>query len=151
MLRLQIDEKRYLSDTLADETIVMDMLEGRLFLFETGAAVLWNNLLKGSTKSVLLDEIESRYGHVALKEVDVFLERLMTLGLLSEVNGDEVLPSDVPVNTATDMTPNAQVEQWPNELGELSLTEYDDMTSIITMDPIHDVDPNQGWPFESQK
>ena len=40
--------------------------------------------------------------------------------------------------------------EWPADLGGLLLSEYDDMTSIITMDPIHDVDPQRGWPFDER-
>jgi hypothetical protein len=139
MIKLEVDEKRYLSDALDGETIVMDMLQGRLFLLEAGAAVLWDRLLKGDTRETLMQAIESHYGSIVHAEAETFLNRLIALGLVSETNGDSVPLTDIAGLT------------WPTELGELALTEYDDMTSIITMDPIHDVDPSQGWPFKSRQ
>jgi hypothetical protein len=35
-------------------------------------------------------------------------------------------------------------------IGEFLVTQYDDMTSIITMDPIHDIDIQRGWPFKGK-
>lgn len=138
MIRFQVDDKRFVSDPLDGETIVMDTISGRLFLLEQGAAVLWACILGGWTRDALISAIESRYGYDARASAEAFIERLAGAGLVTEneVSGDHTAP-EAPV-------------QWPSELGELLLTQYDDMTSIITMDPIHDIDPKRGWPFDGR-
>jgi len=35
---------------------------------------------------------------------------------------------------------------WPDSFVPPGLEKYDDIADIITMDPIHDVDPAKGWP-----
>ena len=65
-----------------------------------------------------------------------FVQSLQEKGILLEVSDDSSVNS-LPIPFV-----------WPEELGEIVVTEYDDMSSIITMDPIHDVDPNKGWPFK---
>ncbi len=63
---------------------------------------------------------------------------MLALGLVTEnLSADGPSQEDAP-------------DSWPPVLGELRLTEYDDMTNIITMDPIHDVDPKRGWPFDGR-
>lgn len=136
MIRFDVDGKRFVSDPLDGETIVMDTVSGRLFLLEQGAAVLWESITKGAGRDALIAAVQSR-GGTAQDAVD-FLDRLLALGLASESTVDD--------GTALPDTTG----QWPAELGAFLLTQYDDMTSIITMDPIHDIDPQRGWPFDGR-
>lgn len=138
MARFDVDGARFLSDHLDGEIIVMDMLQGRLFLLEEGAAILWERVLSGQSRESIMAAIQSRYGGADYAAADGFLNRLLALGLVTEnLSADGPSQKDEPIS-------------WPPVLGELRLTEYDDMTNIITMDPIHDVDPKRGWPFEGR-
>ena len=138
MTRFDVDGARFLSDPLDGETIVMDMLLGRLYLLEEGAAILWDRVLRGQSRESIMAAILSRYGSDQHATADAFLNRLLALGLMSENrSADAPSPEDAP-------------DSWPPVLGDLRLTEYDDMTNIITMDPIHDIDPQRGWPFEGR-
>jgi hypothetical protein len=133
-----LDTNRYAIDPLDGEIIVMDMLEGRLFLFEEGGAVVWDCLARGVPVEVFEREIAARYGEATLDAVRVFVASLVAKDLLIEGVPEAAV---VGAMRHTD---------WPADLGELRMSEYDDMTSIITMDPIHDVDPKRGWPFDER-
>jgi hypothetical protein len=138
MIRFEIDTKRFVSDPLEGETIIMDMVAGRLFLLEEGAATVWENIVKGGARDELLSSVGSRYGSEAVTACETFLQRLSELGLVSEIS------------TNKEIAVAANSGLWPAAIGEFRLTEYDDMIDIITMDPIHDVDPNRGWPFNRE-
>lgn len=117
----------------------MDLLNGRLFLLEEGAAVVWDSLTGGLTLEALEATIRARYGDAAAEGLHEFVAGLLAKGLLAEASGTAPAAG------------HASDGDWPAEFGALRLTEYDDMTSIITMDPIHDVDPRRGWPFDERK
>ena len=135
MTRYLVDTERFALDTLDGETIVMDLVDGRLFLLEDGAAQLWERLAHGEPGEDVLNEIGRRYGAPCREQAGEFIQTLETLGLLAP----------------TDLEPAEPLERpWPRDLTGLNLTQYDDMTRIITMDPIHDVDPERGWPFSRQ-
>lgn len=138
MTRFDVDGARFLSDPLDGEVIVMDMLKGKLFLLEEGAALVWERVLKGQSRNSIMTGILSHYGSADQAAAEAFLNRLLALGLMSEN-----------LSAGAD-APGEASDAWPPVLGELRLTEYDDMTNIITMDPIHDIDPQRGWPFEGR-
>jgi hypothetical protein len=136
-MRYRCDPNRFAVEAVHGETIVMDLVDGRLFLLEDGAAVVWDQLAGGTPSEVLVGAVPARHGTAVRDDVITFVANLVTRGLLVEAS-----PGEEEADWA------AAVE-LPPTLGVLRLTEYDDMTSIITMDPIHDVDPSRGWPFET--
>ncbi|CAB4633498.1 unannotated protein [freshwater metagenome] len=128
-------ESRFTVDALDGETIVMDLLDGHLYLFEAGAAVLLGHILAGNNTEHIELTVEKTYGQEALMAFQNLLRGLVEKGVVIEVaSNQDVISSE---------------SDWPATLGEIVVTEYDDMSSIITMDPIHDVDSGRGWPFEA--
>ena len=135
MPRFSVEESRFAVDALDNETIIMDLVDGRLYLFEAGAVVLLGHILAGSTTEHIELTVEEMYGEEALIAFQNLLRGLVVKGVLVEVSsGQDVISSD---------------RDWPASLGEIVVSEYDDMSSIITMDPIHDVDSGRGWPFQA--
>ena len=136
MPKLIIDKKRFAIDTFEGETIVMDLVEGRLYLFEGGASTLFEFLSLGAEVETLEQDIETRYGPTHHQLFTEFVQGLVEKEILvtvSEFSSDTFFASQL---------------AWPEKLGDIIISEYDDMSSIITMDPIHDVDPEKGWPFK---
>jgi hypothetical protein len=86
--------------------------------------------------ATLEQDVENRYGLPHRQLFANFVENLVKKEILVAIREDS---SDVV------LTPQLA---WPENLGEIIVCEYDDMSSIITMDPIHDVDPTKGWPFK---
>jgi len=136
MNRLVIDAKRFALDTFDGETIVMDLVGGRLFLFEGSASTFLECLIASASVAFVEQAITERYGENQRQIFSTFLQSLLDKEILTESSGNS--PGSV-------LSPHFA---WPEMLGEMVVTEYDDMSSIITMDPIHDVDPNKGWPFK---
>lgn len=139
MTHFDIDTKRFICDPLDGEVIIMDAVSGRLLLLEQAAAVLWESITNGESRESIISTINLRYGPVKKEAAETFLKHLIELELVIEIiSGDENLSLK-----STDL-------HWPVVLGEFLITQYDDMSSIITMDPIHDIDPQRGWPFEGK-
>ncbi|UCU92219.1 PqqD family protein [Hydrogenophaga taeniospiralis] len=117
----------------------MDTVSGRLFLLEQAAATLWESITKSETREAIISTINLRYGPAEQAAAEACLKRLIELGLVTErVFNDEIVGME------------STGQHWPAVLGEFLVTQYEDMTSIITMDPIHDIDPQRGWPFEGR-
>lgn len=136
MSRYAVDTKRFAIDTFDGETIVMDLVGGHLYLFEGGASTLFEFLTQGAAVATLEQDVENKYGEANRQLFSDFVQSLVEKEILvnvGEVSSDEVLTSQL---------------AWPEKLEEITVSEYDDMSSIITMDPIHDVDPAKGWPFQ---
>lgn len=136
MPSFKIDTNRFAIDTINDETIVMDLVDGRLFLFEGGASTLFEFLSQGASTETIEQTVHRRYGEHHARAFAEFSRSLVEKKIVVEVSSD--FPEE--------LTP-VQLE-WPENLGEIIVSEYDDMSSVITMDPIHDVDPAKGWPFQ---
>jgi len=133
--RLVIDSKRFAVDTFDGETIVMDLVGGRLYLFEGSASTFIESLIASTSVAVGEKAIAEKYGEHQRQMFLDFVQSLLEKKILTESSDDSAGSAPSPHFV------------WPEMLGELVVTEYDDMSSIITMDPIHDVDPNKGWPF----
>lgn len=133
-MKYRVDPARFAIDTIESETIVMDLVDGRLFLLESGAAVVWDLVSGGVPLDLLEAAVEQACGVAVRDDVRAFVADLCVLGILEEATEDVPAPTSVTIEA---------------ELGPLIITAYDDMTSIITMDPIHDVDPSRGWPFDA--
>ena len=134
MPRFSVQESRFAVDDLDGESIVMDLLDGKLYLFEAGAAVLLKQILLGESTEHMELFVEKMYGQEALMAFQNLLQRLVEKGVLSELTSSQEVSSSE--------------SDWPATLGEIVIHEYDDMSSIITMDPIHNVDSGRGWPFQ---
>ena len=133
-MKYRADPARFAIDTTESEAIVMDLVDGRLFLLESGAAVVWNHVSGGVPLDQLEAAVEQACGVAVRDDVRAFVADLCVLGILEEATEDVPAPTSVTIQA---------------ELGPLIITAYDDMTNIITMDPIHDVDPSRGWPFDA--
>lgn len=134
--KLIVDKSRFAIDTVESESIVMDLVGGRLYLFEGCASTFLECLATGATVATIEQTVNDKYGEQQRVVFMSFVQSLQEKGILLEVSDDSSVNS-LPIPFV-----------WPEELGEIVVTEYDDMSSIITMDPIHDVDLNKGWPFK---
>jgi hypothetical protein len=129
---LSVDRERCPSDTLDAETIVIDGRTGRVYVFSGVASIVWDAAVVGVERSAVDEAVARRYGAAPATLIGEFVDRLADLGLLVERDGN----SSAPLADA----------DWPDEFVAPAIEEIDDVADIITLDPIHEVDPNRGWP-----
>ena len=130
---LVVDTERFPHDTVEGETVVIDSVNGHLFLFTGLGPWLWKRMMSGGTIEAVIDEVKLRYGDGAVETTHEFLVALVDAEMLHRVNQTDVVASD-------------QQLIFPDTFIAPRLEKYDDIADIIAMDPIHDVDPNAGWP-----
>jgi hypothetical protein len=133
---LAVNGDRFVQETIDGETIVMDTVSGRLLLLRETAPLLFTIVSAGFTPQNMLEEISNRYGVEAATLAHDFVARLTELGVFA--TQDIARPSLEPKAVGA--------FDWPPSFVPPVVELYDDIADIITMDPIHDVDGDSGWP-----
>ena len=105
------------------------MDSGDYYSFSKGGTICWN-LIRAGVPPVLL---ASQFG-ADEEQLRGFVESLVAQSLLR--------PSDA-------ATPPQLTEIVDLRDVDLSFTQYTEMADIFAIDPIHDVDPESGWPVGS--
>jgi hypothetical protein len=129
---LYANARKFPHDTVDGETVIIDSVHGRLFLLTGSGPWVWHRLVRGSTIDGLVSELESRFGADAGTQVRAFLASLHEHGMLTDERQDAPAGSEEPALADPFAPPQ--------------LEKYDEISDIIAMDPIHDVDPTKGWP-----
>lgn len=127
---LGVDTARYLHESFDDDTMIVDTVQGRLTLLVGAGSAVWSRVAAGTDVDVVVAEATDRYGAEAGAQVVAFVDELVSLGLLSE--GGQ--PAE------------GQPRPWADTFVPPALEHYDDIADIMTMDPIHEVDTERGWP-----
>ena len=130
---------RFPHDTLEGETVLIDTERGHLFLFTGIGPWLWQRLTAGTTFETIVQEVVSRFGPEAAEPTWRFLEQLEQNEMVRQgVPGDEA-PTPIQEIACPDLFVAPAIER------------YDQIADIISMDPIHEVDPAEGWPHRQHR
>jgi Coenzyme PQQ synthesis protein D (PqqD) len=123
------DESAIACEDVDGEVIAIDFGSGAYYSMRDTAAAIWRLLLAGSTAEAVRQAAMSSADDAtqADAEVVVFLDELVSLGLLTET--EETSDS------------GAFLDSYAPPVIE----KFEDMSELIKMDPIHDVSPG-GWP-----
>ncbi len=140
-VRVAIDERRVISETIEGETIIIDSVTGAYFTVDGLGSTVWAHL--DSTGTVLDDLVASVAATVG---VDADAARPSVHRFVAELAGYELVrisggPGEVEFGTAAE--PAADMAP---ALPAVILTRYSDLEELILIDPIHEVDPERGWP-----
>ena len=133
---LGIDSQRFLHETFDDDTMIVDTVEGRLTLLVGVGPAVWDRVSTGTDVDEVLTDVSTRYGAEAGSEVASFIHALVETGLLIE-GGAAGSPAAAPA-------------PWPAVYVAPGFEHHDDIADIMTMDPIHEVDTERGWPHRGQ-
>lgn len=128
------DIGRFPNETIDGETVLIDSEKGHLFLFTGIGPQVWQSLTTGAVVESLVDEVTARYGAPAAEPTRAFITALEQAGMLRN--------EPVPGMASAPTTPPG----WPAGFEAPTLERYDQIADIISMDPIHEVDPGKGWP-----
>ena len=115
------------------EVVIVDLANGVYFSTDGVGAVVWELLAAATNLQRLSEWAESAFPThpEAAEEVSMFVRQVHAQNLLIEsvdaVDGD--LSADGPPMYATP-----------------TLQAFNDMESLLLLDPIHDVEPDKGWP-----
>jgi hypothetical protein len=118
-----------------DEVVILNVTEGSYFALGGWAFDVWLALADRHPLGRLADAIAGRYGVPAdeiADELSNLAAKLVQEGILLEADPAE--------EVATLSEPPA------GGFRPLVFEKHVDMEDLMTLDPIHDVDPEQGWP-----
>jgi hypothetical protein len=128
---LSVDTKRLIHDTIDGETIIIDSIAGRLTMLGGAAATIWLAAVAGIDPELLAVVVGDRFGDHAAQQTRETIDQLRTMELISVVDTAGA---------------DAGSLEWPEHWQPPTIEQFDDIADIMTMDPIHEVDPGQGWP-----
>ena len=84
---LVVDAERFPHETVEGETVVIDSVNGHLFLLTGLGPWLWKRMMRGGTIEAVIDEVKLRYGDGAVEATREFLLALVVdTGLLLDVH-----------------------------------------------------------------
>lgn len=128
---LVVDSARCAHDSAHGETVVLDTLSGAVVMITGSGSAIWNALAIGADTNLIVEEAVGRYGSEAAASVRAWLDDVQGRSFLVEhTNGSA-----------------ARVE-WAADFVAPGIEVFDELAEIMTMDPIHEVDPDRGWPHK---
>ena len=132
-----INPAKIISETIAGETIIINLENGHYFSLNASASLLWELLLSGATIASIVARLQTEYS-TDLPVIEASLETSLAFfrenGLVTE--------NESPNST---QTPPAAPTTIKQPFVAFAITRYDDMQEMLLADPIHDVD-QAGWP-----
>ena len=133
-----INTPAVVSEFFDNEVILVNMSRGHYYSLRDTAATLWQGLDAGLSVDALIDRLVESYTiepAEAGQTVQAFLHQATEQQL--------IIPTGQPMATKPLETP---LERRPFSTPVLET--YTDMQDLLALDPIHDVDPQQGWPIQ---
>jgi Coenzyme PQQ synthesis protein D (PqqD) len=123
-------------ESFADEIVVLNLIDGIYYAFGGAAVVAWPYLVAQHSQSVIAPALATRYSVAPDRlglDLSEFVERLLNEKILltAAENTSEINYS--------------QLDPLPEYQG-FSFERHADMEDLLTLDPIHDVDSQKGWP-----
>ena len=119
------------------EVVIIHFLKGTYFSLRGASMALWAWLQTGADEATLADLLATRYGLSAEQgraEAAKAVAALLQFDLIVE-NGQAAPPRDA-------YAPDA----GPAEFEAPMVEAFEDLQELIAIDPVHEVDPMQGWP-----
>lgn len=133
---LRRDDARFPHETMEGETVLIDADRGHLFLLTGLGPWIWSRFASASDRDAVVAEIAARFGDEASAACGTFIDSMRDLELLIETSG---------TNDAEPATDEI-APPWPTAYEPPTLETFEDVSEIIRMDPIHEVDADSGWP-----
>jgi hypothetical protein len=130
---------------LDDEVIIANLETGCYFSLRGAGIPIWQLLIAGVDSTSLLSRLASHYDPLpdeCESHIHAFLNTVTSDGLLAPMaalGGVATEPCE-----DNNISVNADIH-FPKEYSAPVIEKYDEMTDLLMLDPVHEVD-TQGWP-----
>lgn len=126
--RFRVAAPQVVGDVVDGEAIVVDLGSGRYHRLVGAGALVWQAVAEGRTPPTT-------------GPVGGLVAALLEAGLI-------VPESDAGDRAVVAGAADAGAADWPaiEDDGRLALESFDDLADMLLLDPIHEVDPDAGWP-----
>jgi len=132
----EINTPHVISESLGDETVIINLETGTYHSLNRNAALIWQNLRKPIATNLLLEmmTVKEVVDQSAIaKALEDFLGVLLAQGL---------------VRLSTTKSHSENITKMSLEDLQLVCDNYNDMQDLLGLDPIHEADPQAGWPHK---
>ena len=135
---VQVSMPRVIHDTVDGETLIVDTVSGAYFNLVGSSAILWQQLVACGDVAAVTEQMVATYSgdeeEIRLA-VDAFVTTLVEEFILERVAAvaGELPPPAVKMGTPF-VAPVIQ--------------KHSDMIDLLLLDPIHEVDTEEGWPIQ---
>lgn len=130
---LAVNRPSVIFDIQGNETVIIDLSTGRYFRLDAPSTELW---LRFAVAGSISDVLESCANADALRpEIDTIVADLLDRALL---------------RSAVDADGRPDVGATWHYSG-FTLEQFTDLEDILGLDPIHEVDPEKGWPHVAEQ
>ena len=121
-----------ISETMGGETMVIDTESGVFYSLRGVASAMWLAVEAGVSAADLATALQAQFPELIAPDADVasFLEELIRDGVVT--GGDTPSSGTPPI-------------VWPDTYAPAVVERHGDMTDLLLVDPLHDVD-DTGWP-----
>jgi Coenzyme PQQ synthesis protein D (PqqD) len=125
------------AEVFETEVVVIHFLKGTYFSLRGASMALWAWLRPGADEATLAELLAARYG---LSAEQCRAEAAKVVEILKKF--DLVIESEQPAPSRDAYVMSA----GPARFEEPMVEAFEDLQELISIDPVHEVDPNQGWP-----
>jgi hypothetical protein len=133
----RFNDDSFASESFEDEIVVLNLDDGIYYAFRGAAVVAWPYIVAGHSEPVMAGALASRYGvgaDVLALDLKEFVERLL----------NEKILLSAPETASQIDPPKGGCSPAYEGFG---FERHADLEDLLTLDPIHDVDPDKGWPI----
>lgn len=141
--RFRINEPGVVHETIDGEVVIINLETGAYYSLGGTAVEVWGALSSPTTTDEVVGMICERFAvepQAAMQDVQRFLDELKQEDLLTaeaDVTGSRAaFPVSFPPQRAAYQAPTMQ--------------KFTDMTHLLLLDPVHDVDEHVGWPIAAR-
>lgn len=124
-----------------DETIVLNLPKGNYYSLKETGQFIWSLLEKKASSDYIVQQL-SDYYNITTEEA-----RLASATFLNQLTQEELVIEAEHTETNEITTPESNTTNQPFTTPTLEV--YTDMQELLMLDPIHDADPDKGWPHKS--
>lgn len=140
-MRLVVNRSNILHQMIGGETVIVNLTTGTYYSLRYSCADIWSLIEQGVQRNLFVQTLGERYEASAEsldQDVTRILEELEKEGLLVASAEDSPSTPHEPLQTSSD---SAKLQYTPPQIEK-----FEDMQDLILLDPIHEVDEDEGWP-----
>lgn len=143
-MRFRVNQPKVLNELIDGEVVIINLETGNYYSLLHSAAIIWSSIGRAATVGDIVSALAARYHgapEVFEGEVNRFLRELQEEGL--------IVPSGDGAAGLADGSPSPGETQSHIERSAFQppvLEKFDDMQSLILLDPVHEVNVEEGWP-----
>ena len=130
--RFEIKSPEVVYDEIDGEYVIVDLASGRYFRIQGESGKLFSLIISGQELQTNKDSSSSRVTEL----IDSAVRTLVDNSIIREVTAQ--------------ISAGISDETLSFDLNEFVVEEFTDLQDIIGLDPIHEVDLNQGWPIADE-